>query len=433
MAVSSGPDIVDSGLVLALDAADRNSFDNTENLLAYSEDFSNAYWAKSNVSITSNAITSPTGSSNASKLVESASTAVHELNRAADPVLSSGIDNYITFSIFAKAAERQYCYIRATGNSKRIAVVVDLSNGTFNVTNWGNTLNSSATVTAYPNGWYRITATAQSNYPGIAPGWFGAFYASPLDSYQLASNVGGGGYSYAGNGTSGIYIWGAHYEFGPGISNYYATTGTIKNRGTTLIDLTDRGNTGTLTNGPTYSSSNGGSLVFDGTNDYVDLTLSPSLQFGTNDFSIEYWIYSISKVSLYPSLFTNYNGWGSGAIFLGIDHSSYPNKYSFWINGQGSGASTNTNITYNKWEHLVAVRDGGICKLYLNGIQDGTTINGTGITLNGNNSSLARIGAIQGESQFYNGRIANAKIYNRALSATEIQQNFNSVRSRFGI
>jgi hypothetical protein len=215
----------------------------SENLLQYSEDFSNAYWTKSNVSVTSNITTSPIELSNATKLIESASTAVHELNRAADPVLSSGTDNYISFSIFAKAAERQYCYIRATGNSKRIAVVVDLSNGTFNVTNWGNTLNSSATVTAYPNGWYRITATAQSNYP-VAPGWFGSYYISPLDSYQLAGNVGGAGYSYAGNGTSGIYIWGAQYEFSSTPTDYTQTTTTIISRvlpSTTNTNITGLG------------------------------------------------------------------------------------------------------------------------------------------------------------------------------------------------
>ena len=180
------------------------------NDLLYSEDFSNAYWTKINVSIISNAATAPNGSSNASKLVESESTSLHEVSRGSDGNLVVLTDTYITFSIFAKAAERKYCYIRSVGSSKRIAVVVDLSNGTFNVTNWGFTLNSSATVTPYPNGWYRITATAQSNYPD-SPGWGGFFVVSSLDSYQLASSVAGSGYSYPGDGTSGIYIWGAHY------------------------------------------------------------------------------------------------------------------------------------------------------------------------------------------------------------------------------
>jgi hypothetical protein len=57
MGVFAGPEIAESGLVLALDAGNSKGFDDDENLLAYSEDFSNAYWTKSNVSVTANAIT----------------------------------------------------------------------------------------------------------------------------------------------------------------------------------------------------------------------------------------------------------------------------------------------------------------------------------------------------------------------------------------
>jgi hypothetical protein len=418
MAASSGPDVIDAGLVLALDAADRNSFDKFENLLAYSEDFSNAYWAKSNVSITSNAIASPTGSSNASKLVESATTAVHELNRTADPVLSSGLDNYITFSIFAKAAERQYCYIRATGNTKRIAAVVDLSNGTFNVTNWGFTLNSSATVTPYPNGWYRITATAQSNYPP-APGWFGAFYVSPLDTYQSAGNVGGSGYSYAGNGTSGIYIWGAHYEFGPGISDYYATTGTIKNRGTILTDLIGNDNNGTLTNGPTYSSSNNGSIVFDGTNDYIDTSYTPP----NTNWSISMFFNATSYPSYNRGLFSTYSTTNYNGLYCGTNTSN-----GLWVFTDGNGV---TNLTYtfipNTWYQITFTITTNQLFCYVNG----TLINQINATTT--HKDVLNIGRTRFDLNYWNGRIAQTQIYNRALSASEIQQNFNATRSRFGI
>jgi hypothetical protein len=421
--VYAGPEITSDGLVLALDAGNSKGFDDDENLLAYSEDFSNPYWAKSNVSITSNAITSPTGSSNASKLVESASTAVHELNRAADPVLSSGIDNYITFSIFAKAAERQYCYIRATGNTKRIAVVVDLSNGTFNVTNWGFTLNSSATVTAYPNGWYRITATAQSNYPP-APGWFGAFYVSPLDSYQSAGNVGGSGYSYAGNGTSGIYIWGAHYEFGPGISNYYPTTGTIKNRGTTLIDLTGRGNSGTLTNGPTYSSSSGGSIVFDGTNDWVSCSSNPSYNVGTGDFSVFCWMKSSNKSNYQTIMTLDDAATGNGILFYANTNDGVLRT---WIGG--SVRNGTIDICNNTWNFVGVTRISGTVTHYINSISNGTYVASGSVIANQN----LRLGSYDGSGYMFNGNIAQVSIYNRALTVAEIQQNYNATRGRYGI
>ena len=431
MGVYSGPDLKEDGLVLSLDAANSKGFDKYENLLAYSEDFSNAYWAKSNVSVTSNAITSPTGSSNASKLVESATTAVHELNRAADPVLSSGLDNYITFSIFAKAAERQYCYIRATGNSKRIAVVVDLSNGTFNVTNWGFTLNSSATVTPYPNGWYRITATAQSNYPQ-APGWFGAFYVSPLDTYQSAGNVGGSGYSYAGNGTSGIYIWGAHYEFGPGISDYYATTGTTKTRGSTLIDLTGRGNTGTLVNGPTYSSSNNGSIVFDGTDDYVNCGTSP-LEAG--NISVFTWIYPTSFNNTWNIICTkwfNPNGSESRDFHWALKSSTADGtnlRQNLYTTSNNDIYGT-TAFSINTWYYVgFTIVNGGTLTFYKNGVTDGTS---SSVSRTPQSSNL-QIGDHRGVQFALIGRIPQVSIYNRALTAAEIKQNFNATRARYGI
>ncbi len=425
MGVHGGPKVSSDGLVLSLDAANLKGYDKYENLLQYSEDFSNAYWTKSNVSVTANAIASPSGSSNASKLVESATTAVHELIRGSDGALSVGTDTYITFSIFAKAAERQYCYIRSSGNSKRIAVVVDLSNGTFNVTNWGFTLNSSATVTPYPNGWYRITATAQSNYPA-APGWVGQFIVSPIDSYQSAGSVGGSGYSYAGNGTSGIYIWGAHYEFGPGISDYYATAGTAKTRGTTWTDLSGNGNNGTLTNGPTYSSANGGSIVFDGTNDYVSCGNPSSLQITQGTISA--WVKTSSPGSIYRSIIAkqlNYGLFVKDGILITYD----------W--GSGLDRTTGINISDGNWKNVVMSfttntgTPSNNAIIYLNG----NSILTTTVKLSNNDIEfqIGQGGTSGPPNQYINGNIAQVSIYNRALSAAEIQQNFNALRGRFGI
>ena len=424
MGVFAGPEITSDGLVLALDVGNSKGFDDDENLLAYSEDFSNAYWTKSNVSVTANAIASPTGSSNASKLVESASTAVHELFRS-DGALSVGTDTYITFSIFAKAAERQYCYIRSAGNSKRIAVVVDLSNGTFNVTNFNSfSTNSSATVTAYPNGWYRITATSQSNYPQ-APGWAGQFIVSPIDSYQLSTTVGGGGYSYAGNGTSGIYIWGAHYEFGPEISDYYATTGTAKTRGTTLIDMTGRGNNGTLTNGPIYSRANGGSLVFDGTNDYVTTGFTRGT-LGNQTTLISWYRYTGASARTYSPIFGGIESNGSGTEFfigkdtgntnIGIQDGSYNGSFL-----------TGSNAFDGNYHQIAYTYDNGTGKIYLDG-----TLRNTGSFTKCNDSEQIAIGVeLEGGGYYFIGNISQVSIYTRVLSAQEIQQNYNALKRRF--
>jgi hypothetical protein len=432
-----------NGLVLCLDAANAKGYDSTENLLLYSEDFSNAYWTKSNVSIASTTTVSHNNTSNVSKLIESASTAVHELVRGPDGTLAVGTDTYITISIFAKAAERQYCYIRSAGNSKRIAVVVDLSNGTFNVTNWGFTLNSSATVTPYPNGWYRITCTSQSNYP-TAPGWSGIFTVSPLDTYQLAGNVGGSGYSYAGDGTSGIFIWGAHYELGPGISNYYPTAGTAKNRGTTWTDLSGRGNTGTLTNGPTYSSANGGSIVFDGTNDYVATASALSGSFAS--FTVIIWFYPTSVTNFKNPIDCNYayNG-TTGNIGPRLEMTSTGTLAWIYSNDTANNGNfyvhnvVSSGLAANSWHCAAITYDGtsNTSTTYYNGNTTGIsrTLSGTPTGFIGvmNNINIGRGFSLGGAERIFAGRVANTQIYNRSLTATEITQNFNALRGRFGI
>jgi hypothetical protein len=538
-------------------AGEFDDYSMSENLLLYSEDFSNAYWTKSNVSVTSNAITSPFGLSNASKLIESASTAVHELFRS-DGALSVGTDTYISLSIFAKAAERQYCYIRSSGNSKRIAVVVDLSNGTFNVTNWGFTLNSSATVTPYPNGWYRITCTSQSNYPA-APGWNGIFIVSPLDTYQLASNVGGSGYSYAGNGTSGIYIWGAHYEFGPTATDYTPTTTTAKTRvlpattntnitglgtyyssgfyenvgvatflpanifapynpvydefggtlfgagqgrymrqyidksvivyneideitdlfgrgivrdglvldldagvrdsypgsGTTWRDLSVYNENFTLYNSPTFSTNYGGELLFSGLNDYARITTSSSIDSSASNGTIEVWFRTISSTLgvTYARLvsFSDATGTGSDTTSTQGTNRDYDNylclvknntaeSLGLWYknnpNAFGPATLVNTNNYFNATITWSTSGSNMTFKFYLNGsntntstiAQSGYSTNATTITL-GQNCAGALTNPLENSSCAF----SSFKLYNRALTASEIQQNYNALRNRFGL
>jgi prepilin-type N-terminal cleavage/methylation domain-containing protein len=190
------------------------------NSVINSADFTNASWTKTNTSITPNIIVAPDGTNTASKLAETATTGVHEAIASA---AGTSTDNSIVLSVFAKAAERNFIYLRSSGNSKRMAIVVDLTNGNFNVTNWGFTVNTVGTVTPFPNGWYRITITAQSNYPA-APGWNGIFIVAPIDSYQLASNVGGIGFSYTGISGNGVYIWGAQSEVASFSTSYIPTT-----------------------------------------------------------------------------------------------------------------------------------------------------------------------------------------------------------------
>jgi hypothetical protein len=189
--------------------------------------------------------------------------------------------------------------------------------------------------------------------------------------------------------------------------------------GTTWTDLSGNGNNGTLTDGPTYSSSNGGSIVFDGTNDYIDLGNTTSSQFPHN----QPWTFSlvgrvISQNSTFAGFLVKGSSVGSGVLFfynsnfLYIKHNN--SQPSVPING-----TTPFSIT---WVH-----DGnGTTSIYLNGAYNkaGPTMASTETT----NPLLLGRG-----DEFGNVAIYNCLKYNRALSPQEIRGNFNSIRGRYGI
>lgn len=188
------------------------------NLLLYSEQLDNAAWIKTNVTVTPNATTAPDGTTTADKIVESAVAGIHEVNQA----YFIPTDTYASAKILLKKAERNYAVIRLSGNSKRAACVVDLTTGAYTVTNWMNTLNTSVSVALRPDGWVRVVLTSQSNY-ATSPGWT-SITVSPADSFVDATSVGSSGYSYTGDGVSGIYMWAAQVENNSYATSYIQTT-----------------------------------------------------------------------------------------------------------------------------------------------------------------------------------------------------------------
>ena len=208
-------------------------------------------------------------------------------------------------------------------------------------------------------------------------------------------------------------------------------TKSYSGSGTTWTDLSGNGNAGALTNGPTYSSANGGSIVFDGADDFISIPKTSQFNFGTSDFTIETFCNLTSKSTSYPCIFSNYSAYGSGAIYFGYEHDSVLSKYSIHVNGTAVLSSL-TNVTYNIWTHLILVRLSGVLYFYINGVLDGTPVNMSS-SLNGNGSLITIGKANDGSSAFTNGKISNFKIYNRALTATEVSQNFNALRGRYGI
>jgi hypothetical protein len=188
---------------------------------------------------------------------------------------------------------------------------------------------------------------------------------------------------------------------------------------------------GSLINGTGYDSGNGGSWVFDGVDDYISVPDNAVLNFtGSVNLTSEVWI----KFNQYKDIsFVNAKGDGGGGannynyFFIGTNTSFYF-RFSDGTTTQNSPFITQTNLPTGFWGHVVGVLDTTAIRLYLNGVEIGTATTRT-INPKANNSSFL----ISSPSYALNGSVATSRIYNRALTAAEIQQNFNAQRSRFGI
>ena len=188
--------------------------------------------------------------------------------------------------------------------------------------------------------------------------------------------------------------------------------------GTTWTDLSGNSNTGTLTNGPTFSAGNMGSIVFDGTNDYVNIS---SLITGNQSFSWGAWINPTATGT--PVLFGNVS---NGLAMLSYWDSAN-NKVRVGTYGNDI-LTSGTAIPPSTWGYTCWTWNGTTLTSYTNGIADGTA---TGFSFNISNLYTTIGNAVN--SQYFTGRIAQTLVYNRALSTAEVLQNYNITKNRFGL
>jgi hypothetical protein len=303
------------------------------------------------------------------------------------------------------------------------------SRNTINLNAWNHIIHTydGSTSSIYTNGVFSNSGTFSLN-TGNAP-------------VKLGTGNYTGGYNYfQGNGTI-FRVYKQSFTLSDVLQNYYQAPISTNNlalaidpgnlvsypgTGTTLNGLSPSGYTATLTNGPTYSSANGGTIVLDGVDDTITTSLT---RVGYSNTTQIIW-YKWDGVNKIASIMYLGDGGSTGYGFIVHDGSSsgVGNKVGILYGGSYYNA-INVGTTYGTlvsgvWTQLAVTRDSTTTYLYQNG-------NLLGYTTRNPNGSASTLSL--GVSSVVGGSIGPALFYNRALSADEIGQNFNCYKSRFGL
>ena len=181
------------------------------NLVTYSEDFSESIWTKSGSSVVSGFI-SPDGTASAFKLVEDTSTGSHKIYQN---IAGTTANADYSISFYVKPNGNDYVTLNPTGLSAS-NTQFNLSTKTVAIDNYAGATYSNGKIEELANGWLRCSATVNEPYGAI----YAHIYTSPTTSYL----------SYTGDGTSGLYIWGAQLELGSYPTSYIPTNGSTATR-----------------------------------------------------------------------------------------------------------------------------------------------------------------------------------------------------------
>jgi hypothetical protein len=215
--------------------------------------------------------------------------------------------------------------------------------------------------------------------------------------------------------SGGVVTDGLVLALDAGVSRSYPGSGT------TWTDLSGNGNTGTLVNGVGYNGDNGGSLTFDGVNDYSPIGTS-GFTFGSSAGTLSGWART-NTISGSWSWIVSYGTASSRqSRFIGINGAIY------YFGGYANDI-TASGVPLNTWFNMVGVYDGTNASMYING----TLVSGPTARSWNTVANNAQIGRQTNGGEYWNGNIAQVSIYNKALTASEIQQNYNATKSRFGL
>ena len=291
------------------------------NLVTYSEDFSNGYWTKEKTSITSSAVISPDGILSASKLVEDSSNGLH---RTYSNLITTAQNNDYTSSVFAKKGGRNIFGIQ-TSSSAQPYVWFNLDKGIIEL----QQSNIVGKIESLPNGWYKCSAT-----------WNSSSATNDRVFIQLAKST--SNTSYTGDGTSGIYLWGAQFEQSSYPTSYIPTNGTAITRAAETANGSGNAATFNDSEGVLMAEISALDLLSD-----ISRTIMLTSSDGLNYVNI-YW-----QSNGVLTVFNNVNGVNTVLFQETLNDITTFHKaslkwssqgYELWVNGLKLANSTNTSV-----------------------------------------------------------------------------------------
>ena len=449
MSVLTRNNIVTNGLVLYLDAKNPQSIpiDPTVNLKAFSQDYtsSGANYNFDNITATSSFI-APDGTLTTTLFTETTASGVHRLTVTDTSLLGLQQNKYYTLSFHIKNNGRPIGDSFFEFPSGRLGVTYNLSNGT--VANYGSNAVYTCSITPVDNGYYRISYTGRET--ASLAGGFG------LTLFRTFNESGSG--NYTGNGLSGSYFWGLQVEQNIYTTPYTASVGNNLGKRTTWGDLSGNNNFATLSTGsitsslPQYNYLNQHVLNFDGTGSYAFISSSWSYLsssaietvFSVNSFQSS----EVTSIGGYDQNSTSTFGRSvAGMIYLQNNNKQIEASVITLTQTYRTVTST-TIVNTGSYYHVVLNKDttAGTLQLYVNGRLESTNTFDTG-----SYAQWFSTGSFQGSNviqisntistnlaswiggKYLNGKIPLFKLYNRTLTQNEILQNYNAIKTRFGL
>jgi len=396
MGTNYNPQIVTSGLVLALDAANPKSYSYAENLILFSQGITAANgWAfGTNTTFVSSSNTAPDGSNTATSTFGNGSGANIYIGRQPAAYIAN---TFYTASCWARLSSGS---VPTGGAILTISYSTNvIGTQTRSVVGYNGNLTSS---------WQRFSTT----YFNVAPGNYSAFFCADQ------------------NNTATVEVWGAQVEQGNSLNKYTPTTGTTIVSSNVWSDLSATKSNITFTKRSPYNSNSSGYFYFNpSANADNSLTISPALTANTaNGFSIGMWLHQS---------YTQYNStWN---YFL-ID---YPYEIgTYGLTGTAFTLKDNSIVGLNSvtsetisggWNYIVYGTDNNLMPYIYTCNQNGITLTKNNVAFTSKILNISKLFEGYDNTYSFSANCSIVQIYNRAISNTEVQQNFNATRGRYGI